>query len=306
MSDTRIRALGSNAKEIVYNVSEHVIGKEGDRSYLEKTAEMTGVSKATISRIRKEKRDTGVLGSPTRMKRGPYKGLDDFDKAVIRNKFVEFYTVRKQLPTLSMLHATLVQDIQFPGSVETLRMLVKQMGYKWRKTRDNRKVLIERPNVVAQRLAFYKKKKEFEERGLELVFIDETWVDTSYTSKYCWQGDNTPGTIRPCNRGQRIIVVHAGTKDGFVSGAELIYKARSTTGDYHSEMDGKNFTKWIEEKLIPNLDMPCAIVMDNASYHSMRVDKFPTSNSKKADIQVCVCRSYFGEANRTLFLFVFF
>ena len=53
-----------------------------------------------------------------------------------------------------------------------------------------------------------------------------------------------------------------------------------------SEMDGKNFIKWIEEKLVPNLDEPCAIVMDNASYHSMRADRFPTTSTRKADIQV--------------------
>lgn len=50
-------------------------------------------------------------------------------------------------------------------------------------------------------------------------------------------------------------------------------------------MDGNNFTKWVEERLIPNLDQPSAIVMDNASYHSMRTDKCPTSSTRKADIQ---------------------
>ena len=67
---------------------------------------------------------------------------------------------------------------------------------------------------------------------------------------------------------------------------KLAYKAKSTTGDYHSEMDGRNFTKWLEEKLLPNLEEPSAIVLVNASYHSMQADRFQSSNSRKADIQV--------------------
>ena len=52
-----------------------------------------------------------------------------------------------------------------------------------------------------------------------------------------------PGIQAPCNRGQRLIVVHAGSRSGFVNGAQLIYKASSCTGDYHREMNGQNFKK---------------------------------------------------------------
>ena len=160
------------------------------------------------------------------------------------------------------------------------------MGYRWTKTKDNRKVLIEKPNIVNKRIIFYTEKNEFEKRNLQFVYIDETWIDTAYSVKKCWQGPDTTGIISPCNRGQRIIVVNAGTKHGFVTGASLVYKAKSKTGDYHNEMDGANFTRWLEERLLQRLDEPSVIVMDNVSYHSMKVDKCPTSNSKKADLQV--------------------
>ena len=280
------RALGSKAKEIIYKTSEYFSKEQQGGSYIVKTAEVTGVSRSTVLRVRREKKETGVLLSPTRSKRGPYKEVDDFDQSVIRNEINKFYTFRKQLPTLRALHQVMTDEVQFPGSIETLRKMIRQMGYRWQKTRDNRKVLLERPNIVALRQTFYQKKKEFEDRGLQFVYIDETWIDTAYTLKNCWQGDNTPGVLPPCNRGQRIIVVHAGSSNGFVPGALLTYKSRSTTGDYHSEMDGKNFTKWLEEMLLANLEEPSAIVMDNASYHSMKTDKCPNSSTRKADIQV--------------------
>ncbi|XP_047027978.1 uncharacterized protein LOC124636069 [Helicoverpa zea] len=45
-------------------------------------------------------------------------------------------------------------------------------------------------------------------------------------------------------------------------------------------MDGNNFTKYLKEKLIPNLPENSILVMDNASYHSMQVDKAPTTRKK--------------------------
>ena len=95
-----------------------------------------------------------------------------------------------------------------------------------------------------------------------------------------------PGVIPLCNRGQRLIVVNAGSKKGFIPGAQLIYIASSSTDDYHREMNGANFTKWIEQQLLPNIDYHCAIVMDNASYHTMQIDRCSTSSTRRADIQV--------------------
>ena len=237
-------------------------------------------------KIRKEQKDTGVLRSPKRSGRGPHKPVDDFDQTVIRNKIQEFYTVRRQLPTLKSLHEVLKTDVDFPGSLNLLRKEVLNLGYRWKRTKDNRKVLVEKPAIICQRLTFYNRKQDLEQKGFRLVYIDETWIDTAYTAKQCWQSKDTDGVLSPCNRGQRLIVVHAGSEDGFIPGARLIYKAALSTGDYHNEMNAKNFTKWLEEMLLPNLDGPSAIVMDNASYQTMQYDKCPTSNTRKADIQV--------------------
>ena len=58
--------------------------KETSRSpYLERRADATCVSRATVAHIRREKSETGRLSSPTRAKREPYKYVDSFDKAAI-------------------------------------------------------------------------------------------------------------------------------------------------------------------------------------------------------------------------------
>lgn len=285
--------LSSQAKEIVYNVSEYFENEIANPSNTPKTAfiirtsEATSVSEATVTRIRREKGAKGHLDSPVTRK--PYKNrteIDDFDMCAIRNKIHEFYTVRRQLPTLKQLHQALKEDMNFPKSKSFLRKLVKQLGFRWKRCQSYRKVLIERFNIVDLRCEYLRRIEKYRQQGLNLVYLDETWIVTAYTAKYCWQSQDEAGVLEPVgSRGQRLIVVHAGGRKGFVEGALLIYKAASTTGDYHSEMNGETFKRWFQERLLDNLQEKSVIIMDNASYHSVHSDKNPTSSTRKADIQ---------------------
>ena len=88
----------------------------------------------------------------------------------------------------------------------------------------------------------------------------------------------------PFSRGERLIVLHAGSKAGFLKGTELVWKAKSSTGDYPDEMNGDNFFKWVKEKLIQHLPPKSVLIIDNAPYHNLQVDKCPTQASRKAYI----------------------
>lgn len=60
-----------------------------------------------------------------------------------------------------------------------------------------------------------------------------------------------------------------------------------STGDYHDEMNAEQFEEWFRDTctLIPNLKPSSLIVIDNASYHSRRLEKVPTTNSRKKEMQ---------------------
>lgn len=88
-----------------------------------------------------------------------------------------------------------------------------------------------------------------------------------------------------------MIVLHAGTDTGFIPGAALVFKAHSATGDYHSEMNAQNFTKWLLEKLIPNLPPKSVLILDNAAYHNVQADRCPTMGTRKADMQAWLTRN---------------
>jgi len=42
--------------------------------------------------------------------------------------------------------------------------------------------------------------------------------------------------------------------------------------------------KWLQEKLIPNLESKSVIVVDNASYHNVQLNRHPTSNARKGEM----------------------
>lgn len=81
-----------------------------------------------------------------------------------------------------------------------------------------------------------------------------------------------------------MIIVHAGSAQGFVQDALLIYKSGNKTGDYHGDMDYINYKRWLIETLIPNLPTNSVVVLDNANYHNVRSVRYPTTSSRKLDM----------------------
>jgi hypothetical protein len=65
--------------------------------------------------------------------------------------------------------------------------------------------------------------------------------------------------------------------------------------DYHNEMNGHIFRKWIEETVIPSLDVPSCLVMNNADYHNAVAteDKIPISSSTKDEIKMLLKKPRF-------------
>ncbi|XP_029827021.2 uncharacterized protein LOC115312279 [Ixodes scapularis] len=93
----------------------------------------------------------------------------------------------------------------------------------------------------------------------------------------------TTGLKHPSGKGQRVIVTHIGSEDGFVAGCLDVFHGVKT-GDYHEEMNGTRFEIWFEA-VLQMLPRGSVIVMDNASYHSRRLEAVPTTGSRKEVIQ---------------------
>ncbi|KAM7293679.1 uncharacterized protein ISCGN_023277 [Ixodes scapularis] len=129
----------------------------------------------------------------------------------------------------------------------------------------------------------------------KIFYLDGTWVTAGHTVSRVWvdttvaashdafmRGLST-GLKQPSGKGQRLIVTHIGSDEGFVDDCLDVFCGQKT-GDYHEEMDGARFEKWLDGVLY-KLPTGSVIVMDNASYHSRRLEAVPTTSSRRDDIR---------------------
>lgn len=83
-------------------------------------------------------------------------------------------------------------------------------------------------------------------------------------------------------KGKRLIITHIGSENGFVEGGLLVFESKKD-GDYHKDMNANVFEEWFA-KILDILPENSVIVLDNAPYHSRKVEKIPTTNTKKEEI----------------------
>ena len=80
--------------------------------------------------------------------------LDDCDKCVRRRTIQEIYTVRKQLPTIAKLLVVLRVEINFNGCRDTLRKIVRTLGFRKATCQPDRYALIEKDRIVNMRAEY--------------------------------------------------------------------------------------------------------------------------------------------------------
>ena len=109
------------------------------------------------------------------------------------------------------------------------------------------------------------------------VYLDESYINKNHSNDNTWYFEEDGIIIgKPTGKGDRLIIVDAITKDGWVPNARLVFKASKKTGDYHANMNWDNFSEWFQEKLLKNIPENSLIIMDNAAYHNVLVEEaFP-------------------------------
>lgn len=255
-----------------------------------RTALATNTSVITVRRITTQAANSEFLTvfrtpGKKRPRSKPITGIDSFDQGVIKRCIHNFHLTNKEIPTVKKLRQKLQEDINFQGSETSLRQIIKELGFKWKKTENNRKVLIETTNIRLKRIEYLKKLKKYREEGRPIIYTDESYVDSSHSNPKAWTDGSTKGLKTPISKGQRVVIVHAGSEAGFVPNALLTFKAGGKSGDYHDNMNYENYEKWLKTQLIPNIPPNSVVVVDNAAYHNKQYDLAPTSNTRKADMQ---------------------
>lgn len=82
------------------------------------------------------------------------------------------------------------------------------------------------------------------------------------------------------------VTIEAKDKAGLVDGTVWAFCPQKTAdhqGDYHKVFNGKNFVAWFRDSLLPNLQQPSLIMMDNAKYHLVYGDDVPKPSKMKKE-----------------------
>ena len=223
---------------------------------------------------------------------------DNFDMDLLKRRAHEILA-RNEYLTITKLHMTLKDDgVSIKKHV--LLKCLKSCGFKFgRPSKINRIVLCERKDIKEKRADYLRRIDEARREGRHIFYLDETWVDTNSTPTKQWMPPHVKDARKlPVSRGYRFVLLNCGSREGWLPGCDLVFQTINTDGrDYHSEMNAKIFENWMEKQLVPALPPNSAVVMDNASYHSVAVpgSRPPTSNSKK-DVMV----QWLREKNVTL------
>jgi hypothetical protein len=97
---------------------------------------------------------------------------------------------------------------------------------------------LKKPEFVSWRHKYLVQIKRFREEGKEIFYVDESWIDSNITFSKRWQGETEFGIQKNYNVGNRLILLHVGSENGFLHNAMLVYKAGAATGNYHGQMNG--------------------------------------------------------------------
>lgn len=197
-------------------------------------------------------------------------------KLIISEKHFTLLTLKNELKAKEFL------DI----SKSSLGILLKDIGFKYKKE-DNRRALIEKHDIALSRSIFLRKYVEnlTSDTPRPVIFLDETWIYSKGNKGKSWQDKSVKSVRKPEGfDGKRYIIVHAGSERGFIDGASLVFASKTKVGDYHAEMNSKKFEEWITSQLMPYLPANSLIIMDNAPYHSVVLNKVPNTSSRKQEI----------------------
>ncbi|KAM7281660.1 uncharacterized protein ISCGN_006325 [Ixodes scapularis] len=296
--------LNSGQRELLLNMYVRMRHTEPDLDVIEAckaVSKLAGVSVSSVLAIKKEaSANDGQLASPSR--KGPTNAgkkrrtakYGDLVLCALRSCVHRFFR-RNEMPTVEKIAAEFRTSPELPSlQAWTVRRLLLDIGFR-RERRARNSLMVERDDIVAWQQTYLRDITRHRQEGRQIFYLDETWVTAGHTALTVWVDSTvtsshdafmrglTTGLKQPSGKGQRFIVTHIGSEDGFVPGCLDVFRGKKT-GDYHEEMDGPRFEKWFDD-VLQKLPTGSVIVMDNAPCHSRRLEAVPTTSSRKELIQ---------------------
>jgi transposase len=164
-------------------------------------------------------------------------------------------------------------DLHYEIAHTTLWRTLQRWGFEFGNgVRSAR--LKESERIIILRRQYLRQKRDNRDKNGNIirpeVYLDESYINKNHSNDNTWYFEEDDPIIgKPTGKGERLIIVNAITKDGWVPNCKLVFQASRKTGDYHTNMNWENFSKWFRESLLKNIPDNSLIIMDNAPYHNV-------------------------------------
>ena len=280
MESIQGRPITPEVKKLIVSVKHYFDRNKSEirktNSSVQLTADAFAIGVATIKRVMADyNRDPELLEKPPNYRGRPSFAVSASNEEKVRS-YIRQANQKGQYISLNSIRDFL-QENSSVGTfhISTLSRTLDRWGFAFGKgTRTQR--FKEKDHVIAARRRYLRKKRSNRDRKDSSktirpeVYLDESYVNKNNSNDFIWySGDDFPLVQKPTGKGERLIIINAITKDGWVPGAKLVFKSTRRTGDYHGQMNWDLFLKWFTEKLMPNIPKNSLIVMDNAAYHNI-------------------------------------
>jgi transposase len=268
------------SKQIIYNVYEGLVAR-GCSNPIKETSELTRVPYTSVQKI-----ITNPNFEKKERKIKKFRRISENLGVEIKNIIYESYK-NNVVPTTKNLMGKLEEKgFEIRYCEDTFRLYLRSIGFFYRML-DRRLAIMETLRLKKLRFEYIHQIRKFRAEGRSIIVLDETWYDShDVLKKGITDGSSKCVLNTPPSRGKRIIILAAGSENGWVEGSLLLSakNIKDCSADYHQDMDGALFESWFQNQLLPNIPQNSVIVMDNAKYHSRHLIKKPSQATRKDEI----------------------
>ena len=295
------RTVSPDIKKVIVQIKKYFDRTKSDASEQQqpstaRVANALELSLTTVERVMADfNRDPDLLEKPPKMKGRPDHVMPDTLQSITR-EYIRNANKEGMFVTLDVLRQELMEAIPLDIlNIRTLGRALDRWGFAFgRESRSQH--LKEKEHVIAARQRYLRRKRENRQGTGTIrpeVYFDESYVNKNHSNDFTWYfEEDGPLVQKPTGQGERLIIINAITKDGWVPNAKLTYKSTKKTGDYHGQVNYELFSKWFQEKLLPNIPKNSLIIMDNAPYHNVLSPcSAPISTSKKEDMRLWLAKN---------------
>ncbi len=277
---TQGKQLSAELEEMVISLKKHHDKELEDGRYIStkdsdsRTAAGLGIGTATVKRIMARYAQSGEKVI-TRVKQKPGRPPSKIYKNVqpLVRQFIRAENLRGRHVSINQVRGFLLTKHELDIPKTSFWRILNRWGYTHGEGR-RRDSLKEKDYVILARRKYLREKLSNRNEDGTLkrpeVYLDETYINKNHSNRFTWYlEEDGPWVNKPSGVGQRLIIVHAITKDGWVKNAQLVFDSKRRTGDYHGQMNWDNFSKWFQTQLIPNIPLNSIVILDNAKYHNV-------------------------------------